>query len=122
MTQACDARCPDSTVLSARDLERAREHFSPSFLHGISFTAGTDVKMCDVGGLAGVKAVVEETFLWPSLYPELFAQLQLRSRSGLLLYGPPGCGKTHLAAAIATESKLRLITFVRLCSGVYGSL
>ncbi len=83
----------------------------PSFLHGISFASCPDIKLRDVGGLAETKKIVEETFLWPSLYPELFTQVKLRSRSGLLLYGPPGCGKTYLASAIAAESKLRLIRF-----------
>ncbi|KNE60521.1 hypothetical protein, variant [Allomyces macrogynus ATCC 38327] len=47
-----------------------------------------------------------ETFAWPRKYPALFASCPLRLRSGVLLYGFPGCGKTLLASAVAAECGL----------------
>jgi peroxin-1 len=63
-----------------------------------------------VGGLAAAKASLDEALSLPSRHPEIFAQSPLRLRTGVLLYGPPGCGKTLLARAAAASSGTRLIT------------
>lgn len=68
---------------------RLQENVTPSFLHGITFQHSQQA-FDHVGGLEEVKEALAETYLWPSRYPQLFAQVRLRSRSGLLLYGPPG--------------------------------
>ncbi|KNE64468.1 hypothetical protein AMAG_09486 [Allomyces macrogynus ATCC 38327] len=52
------------------------------------------------------KRTLLETFAWPRKYPALFASCPLRLRSGVLLYGYPGCGKTLLASAVAAECGL----------------
>jgi DNA polymerase III delta prime subunit len=64
-------------------------------------TAG--VRLADVGGLTGVKKGLEAGFLAPLRTPELRALYGKSLRGGLLLYGPPGCGKTFLAKAVAGE-------------------
>jgi peroxin-1 len=46
----------------------------------------------------------------PSKFPKTFAQAPLRLRSNILLYGPPGCGKTHIVGAAAAASSLRFIS------------
>lgn len=54
-------------------------------------------------------------------YPKLFASCPLRIRSGLLLYGAPGTGKTHLAAVVAREFKLNFISIkVQFSNGRWG--
>ena len=57
----------------------------------------------DVGGMAGVKARLNSAFLAPLKNPELRKLYSKSLRGGLLMYGPPGCGKTYIARAIAGE-------------------
>ena len=61
------------------------------------------VRLADVGGLKQVKKRLEASFLAPLRNPELRALYGKSLRGGLLLYGPPGCGKTFLAKAVAGE-------------------
>ena len=46
---------------------------------------------------------------WPLLYPEMFSNLNLPPPRGVLLYGPPGCSKTLMAKALATESGMNFL-------------
>lgn len=67
-----------------------------------------------VGGMGDAKKILEETLTWPSVYPNLFNNVNLRLRSGVLLYGPPGCGKTLLANAVTAYCQLNFIS-VKVC-------
>jgi SpoVK/Ycf46/Vps4 family AAA+-type ATPase len=62
-----------------------------------------EVRLDDVGGLEDVKRQLRASFLGPMQNPELRAMYRKSLRGGLLLYGPPGCGKTFLARALAGE-------------------
>lgn len=68
------------------------------------------VTLDDVAGLADVKAHLEATFLGPMRRPELRDAFATSLRGGLLLYGPPGCGKTFLARAVAGELGARFVS------------
>jgi transitional endoplasmic reticulum ATPase len=57
----------------------------------------------DIGGLEAVKQELRETVEYPLRFPELFARFKRDPSRGVLFYGPPGCGKTLLAKAVATE-------------------
>jgi AAA+ superfamily predicted ATPase len=61
------------------------------------------LRLADVGGMADVKARLEAAFLAPLRNPDLRRLYQKSLSGGLLLYGPPGCGKTFIARAVAGE-------------------
>jgi len=69
-----------------------------------------NVNWDDVGGLEGVKQELKEAIEWPLKYPKLFERAGIRPLNGILIFGPPGCGKTLLAKAIATESRSNFIS------------
>ena len=68
------------------------------------------VTLEDVGDMAEVKQVLTESVLWPLSYPDTFARLGVEPPRGVLLYGPPGCGKTFLVKAIAGTGKANVLS------------
>jgi len=64
----------------------------------------------EVGGLKDVKDRLVEAVEWPIKHPDVFKKMGIHSPKGILLYGPPGCGKTLLARAVATESEANFIS------------
>ncbi len=64
----------------------------------------------DIGGLEDVKHRLRESVEWPLKKPEIFKRMGIRAPKGIMLFGPPGCGKTLLAKAVATESEANFIT------------
>jgi SpoVK/Ycf46/Vps4 family AAA+-type ATPase len=62
----------------------------------------------DVGGLENVKRELQETVQYPVEHPEKFEKFGMSPSKGVLFYGPPGCGKTLLAKAIANECQVRV--------------
>ena len=68
------------------------------------------IGLADVGGMTEVKKRLEAAFLAPMRNPELRRLYGKSLRGGLLLYGPPGCGKTFIARAVAGELGAKFIT------------
>jgi len=69
-----------------------------------------NVKWADIGGLDDVKKQLVEMVQWPFEHPEIFLKYGQKPSRGCLFFGPPGCGKTLLAKAIANESSANFIS------------
>ena len=97
-------------------LEVSMAHFSaalqevePSAIREV-FVEVPTVRWSDVGGLARLKQRLVEAVEWPLRHARLFEQAGVRPPKGVLLSGPPGCGKTLMAKAIANESQVNFIS------------
>jgi transitional endoplasmic reticulum ATPase len=64
------------------------------------------VTLDDVGDMVATKQALTEAVLWPLQHPDTFARLGVEPPHGVLLYGPPGCGKTFLVRALASSGRL----------------
>ena len=91
------------------DFLAALKEVHPSAIREV-FVEVPNVHWSDIGGLKGTKQELIEVVEWPMKYPEAFKRIGIQPPRGVLLYGPPGCGKTMLAKAIATESKANFIS------------
>jgi len=91
------------------DFVGAFKEVTPTAMREVYIEVST-VHWDDAGGLEEVKQHLKEAVEWPIKNPEIFTRLGIRPPKGILLYGPPGCGKTLLAKAVATESEANFIT------------
>jgi peroxin-1 len=98
-----------AVLLSRIDFDNALKGFTPASLRNVSLQSSTTT-FKSIGGLQETRQVLLETLQYPTKYAPIFAQCPLRLRSGLLLYGYPGCGKTLLASAVAGECGLNFIS------------
>lgn len=95
--------------LGKEDFAAALKGFTPASLRNVTLQSSTTT-FSSVGGLNDTRKTLLETLQYPTKYAPIFAQCPLRLRSGLLLYGYPGCGKTLLASAVAGECGLNFIS------------
>ncbi len=91
------------------DFLNAFKEITPTALREVSIEIPT-VRWDDVGDLEEVKQELKEAVEWPIKNPEIFKRMGIKPPKGVLLYGPPGCGKTLLAKAVATESEANFIS------------
>jgi transitional endoplasmic reticulum ATPase len=94
--------------VNASDFTAALALVHPSSMDGQLVDPGT-VGLNEIGGLAEVKEVLTESVLWPITYPGTFARLGVTPIRGVLLYGPPGCGKTYLVKALAHDGRANVL-------------
>jgi transitional endoplasmic reticulum ATPase len=95
--------------VTQEDFEYALKIVEPSAMREVLIEVPT-VKWKDVGGLKDVKQELKEAVEWPLKNPESFEKMGITPPKGILLYGPPGCGKTMLAKAVANESNSNFIS------------
>ena len=100
---AASTSVEDAPVVTMADFLAALEVVQPSAVEQSALEVA-DVTMADVGGMEETKRQLVETVVWPLAYPETFARLGVEPSRGVLLYGPPGCGKTFLVKALANEA------------------
>ncbi|MEN2974039.1 MAG: CDC48 family AAA ATPase [Candidatus Caldarchaeales archaeon] len=99
----------DSLMVTMRDFLDAFKEITPTALREVEIEV-PNVRWEDIGGLEELKQRLVETVEWPLKYPEKFEKFDIKPPRGILLYGPPGCGKTLLAKAVATESEANFIS------------
>jgi len=95
--------------ISDKDFIQAINMVEPSAMREIMIDI-PNINWEDVGGLEDIKSELQEAVEWPLKYPKLFEKAGIRPLNGIILFGPPGCGKTLLAKAVASESKCNFIT------------
>jgi transitional endoplasmic reticulum ATPase len=109
LDQEIPAELLEELKVTGTDFDEARRHVEPSAMREVLVEI-PDVTWEDVGGLEEVKQELKEAVEWPLKYPVVFAQLQTKPPKGILLFGPPGTGKTMLAKAVANESECNFIS------------
>ena len=108
-----EERIPPSVLekmeIRMEDFLNAYKEITPTAMREVYVEIPT-VHWEDIGGLEDIKKELREAVEWPLKNPEIFKRFGIRPPKGILLYGPPGCGKTLLARAVATESEANFIT------------
>ncbi|MGC4754847.1 AAA family ATPase [Micromonospora trifolii] len=99
----------ETPTVSMADFTAAREVVRPTTMAASTLDLAS-VTLDDVGGLDDVKQTLTESVLWPLTYPDTFARLGVQPPRGVLLYGPPGCGKTYLVTALAGSGRANVLS------------
>ncbi|KAH9386924.1 transitional endoplasmic reticulum ATPase [Nematocida major] len=104
-----DINVLNSLAVTQENFEYALRHTDPSSLRETVLEA-PNIAWEDVGGLENVKAELKEMVQYPVEYPDLYREFGMSPSRGVLFYGPPGCGKTLLAKAIASQCNANFIS------------
>ncbi len=99
----------EKMMVKMDDFQSAYREITPTAMREV-YVEVPQVHWNEVGGLKQVKQELMESVEWPIKKPEVFMKMGIKPPRGILLYGPPGCGKTLLARAVATESEANFIS------------
>ncbi|KAK0430724.1 AAA family ATPase [Armillaria borealis] len=98
----------DDLAITLPDLLSSLPAIRPSAMRSL-FVEAPPVRYADIGGQAFVIKKLQESVEWPLRHPDAFQRLGVKPPKGVLLYGPPGCSKTVLARACASESGVNFV-------------
>ena len=99
----------DNMEVNIDDFTKAFREITPTAMREVYVEIPT-TKWINIGGLEGAKGELKEAVEWPIKDPNTFKRMGIKPPKGILIYGPPGCGKTLLARAVATESEANFIS------------
>ncbi|CAL8127317.1 unnamed protein product [Orchesella dallaii] len=98
-----------NACITIENINECSKTVKPSAIKSILIDV-PNVKWEDIGGQDDLKFKLKQAIEWPLKHPESFKRLGITPPKGILMYGPPGCSKTMIAKAIATESGLNFIS------------
>jgi len=107
--ETIDAEILDSMAVTQEHFMSAMGQCNPSSLRE-TVVEVPNVKWDDIGGLEDTKRSLQEMILYPIDHPEKFEKFGMTPSRGVLFYGPPGCGKTLLAKAVASECSANFVS------------
>jgi len=107
--ETIDAEVLDGLAVTMENFRFAMGKSTPSALRE-TVVEVPNITWNDIGGLENVKKELQELVQYPVEHPEKFLQFGMQPSRGVLFYGPPGCGKTLLAKAIANECQANFIS------------
>ncbi len=99
----------DQLEVNSEDFSGALREVQPSAVREV-YIEIPNVRWEEIGGLAAEKQELIEVVEWPLKRPDAFRRMGISPPKGVLIFGPPGCGKTLLARAVATESEANFIS------------
>ena len=108
-SEMIDPELLEQMEITKDDFEEALKEVMPSGIREV-FVEIPNVSWDQIGGLEELKQSLIEAVDWPLSHPKIFERMGINPPRGILLYGPPGCGKTLLARAVAHESKANFIS------------
>ncbi|CAL7934559.1 unnamed protein product [Xylocopa violacea] len=97
-----------SSKVSLSDLDCALCTTKPSAMKEVLIEVPS-VRWSDIGGQKDLKLKLKQAVEWPLRHPEAFLRMGINPPKGVLMFGPPGCSKTMIAKALATESKVNFL-------------
>lgn len=98
-----------SVTLNFSNFKMALRKARPSAMREVQIEI-PNVKWSDIGGQERLKLTLKQSVEWPLKHPESFTRLGVTPPKGVLMFGPPGCSKTMIAKALATESGLNFLS------------
>merc|ERR1712076_301872 len=107
--ETIDAEILDAMAVTQEHFTAAMGQCNPSSLRE-TVVEVPNIKWDDIGGLEDTKRNLQEMILYPIDHPEKFEKFGMQPSRGVLFYGPPGCGKTLLAKAVASECSANFVS------------